>query len=60
MNKEALINQLFAMRATIDSALAILAEEENACKHENKIELTTFGGPKKFKCKDCDYEWTEN
>lgn len=60
MNKDILINQLLATRATIDAALAVLAEEEADCPHEHKIELTTFGDAQpRYKCQDCGAEWTE-
>ncbi|WP_134705093.1 hypothetical protein [Ammoniphilus sp. YIM 78166] len=62
MNKEALINQLYSMRAQIDAALFLLHEEpsESKCSHQNRLNLTTMGGPEHWECKSCGFEYKES
>jgi hypothetical protein len=64
MNKNALINMLYAMRAQIDGALFLLDEnpEEEQCDHpkEQRINYTTMGGPEHWICKKCQYEFKED
>jgi transposase-like protein len=33
------------------------AANDSVCKHENKLNLTTMGGPERWKCKDCGFEY---
>ncbi|WP_018130713.1 hypothetical protein [Effusibacillus pohliae] len=59
MNKEALISQLVALRATIDAALILLSQDETPqCDHKNRLSLTTMGGFESWLCKDCGFEFT--
>lgn len=58
LNKEALMNQLISMRAAIDAALSILAQEDQ-CQHARKESKATFGSAPKWRCLDCGEEWTE-
>lgn len=61
MNKNALINMLYAMRAQIDGALFLLDEEADRCEHpkEHRTNYTTMGGPEHWVCK-CGYEFKED
>lgn len=59
LNKNALINMLYAMRAQIDGALFLLHEGESPCDHQNRINYTTMGGPEHWECKKCGFEYKE-
>ncbi len=59
----AVIHQLLAMRETIDSLLATLAptpDAVEACTHQAREDLTTFGGAEHWICKQCGYEHKED
>lgn len=61
INKDALINQLVSMRASIDACLYMLKEEEEGCNHpkEFRIDYTTMGGKEHWKCQKCGFEYIE-
>ena len=63
MNKDALLKQLYAVRAnleglyaTVDAALSILAADDE-CQHKNRQSLTVMGGPEHWICRDCGFEY---
>jgi hypothetical protein len=58
MNQEALMNMLLSMRAQIDAALFLLQKDGQGCEHKNLLNLSTMGGPEKWICKDCNFEYT--
>lgn len=59
MNKNALINMLYAMRAQIDGALFLL--DEDVCEHpkDKRTNFTTMGGSEHWVCK-CGFEYKED
>lgn len=62
MNKDALINQLVSMRATIDACLYMLQDDDDdKCKHpkESRLNLTTMGGKTHWQCQKCGFEYIE-
>jgi hypothetical protein len=69
LNIDALANQLLAMRAQLDAALHLIAEQKEAegsvpeaesCVHpaDQRQSLVTMGGPKgdAWRCRACGYE----
>jgi hypothetical protein len=42
-----------------DSALEILQTEQKRCVHEDKIEIATAEGPRKFFCRNCKRTFTD-
>lgn len=66
MSSEVLKNMLYITQLMCDLSLSLVEEmekenqeEEEKCKHQNKINLTTMGGPEKWTCRDCGYEYVE-
>lgn len=60
--KQALQNQLLSIRTSIDAVLFLIQEEEDqGCKHpaEYRKNLTTMGGPEKWICTLCGFEFEE-
>jgi transposase-like protein len=50
--------------ATIESALEALKSvlgmtTDGGCEHTDKEDLSTFGGPPRWRCKSCGYTYTE-
>ena len=60
MNMEALVHQLLSVRAAIDAALSIIQEDE--CHHppESRRVMTVMGGPERWVCEVCGYEYEED
>lgn len=57
---EVLIHQLVSLRAQIDAMLTLITDEqESNCDHprNKRLSLTTMGGPERWICKQCDYEF---
>lgn len=55
MNAQAALSQSQAVL----SSLAVMLYNETAaagCEHQEMIDLTTFGGPERKRCKKCGYE----
>jgi predicted Zn-ribbon and HTH transcriptional regulator len=72
MKKQAIIHQLETMRrqlsvldAQIESVLFSLDDSEEevteGCDHpkDSLINLTTMGGPERWECKECGFEYNE-
>lgn len=59
-NKEAIINQLISIRASIDACLFLLqGEKDKQCEHpkEFRIDFTTMGGKEHWQCDKCGFEY---
>lgn len=61
MNKQKLLNQIMAMRVSLDvlQEEVMKMQDEPRCPHENKRNLTTMGGPEEWICSDCGYHYKE-
>lgn len=72
MNKQLIVSQLETMRrqlavldAQIQSVFFSLDEEQveanYECDHpdDRRLNLTTMGGPERWECKDCGFEYNE-
>lgn len=63
--RRAIHSQLYVMRAQLDTILIMVEELEGqndeGCKHPDKsrINFTTMGGPEKWQCKLCGFEYIE-
>lgn len=63
MNKDAVLHQLMAARASIDALIStFMVETSPGCTHpENqRLNLTTMGGPKQWTCKACGFTCDES
>ena len=56
-NERAIVRQLLAIRELVDGVLEELTEQPPACQHKNKDDQTAFGGPEKWRCRDCGYDY---
>ena len=54
---DVLVNQLVAIRASVDAMLAFLLADEAECAHQKKKSLTVMGGAEKWRCLDCGLEY---
>jgi transposase-like protein len=68
MKPETIVNLLLSMRSQIDAILAEYCEEQEEakapveCEHPKDyvMNLSVLGSnEKRYKCRLCDYEWTE-
>lgn len=63
--RKAILSQIYILRAQVDTIIAMIEElesnEDQKCLHpkEQRINLTTMGGPEKWVCKICGYEYEE-
>ena len=56
MHNRVIVRQLLALREQVDAMLEMLAVDEMPeCKHSRRDDLTTFGGPTRWACRDCGY-----
>lgn len=59
INKEALVNQLISIRAAVDAALSLLANEECTHPKDKRINYSTLGGREHWECGVCGFEYIE-
>lgn len=66
MNLENVKNMVYITQLMCDLTLSMLEEQEieikekeEVCQHKNKLNLTVMGGPEKWNCKDCGFEYEE-
>ena len=63
--RRAILSQMYLLRGQMDSIIMMIEElekgEDDRCQHplENRLNLTSMGGPEHWKCKLCGYEFIE-
>lgn len=61
--RKAILSQMYIVQAQMDSIVLLIEElekaEDTGCKHpkEQRLNLTTMGGPEHWECKVCGYEF---